>query len=434
MRGDYRGRVTTADEALKVVRSGHRVYIHQGCAEPEELVRALTRRGPGLHDVEVIHLATFGNADYTLPQYEGHFRHNAFFIGENVRAAVQDGRADYIPIFLSEIEGLFSSGAMPIDVALLQCTPPDDYGYMSLGPSIDCSLTAARCARYVIVEINDRMPRTMGDTFLHVSRVHAFIETSHPLPEYSPGEITDLHRAIARNVAGMIPDGATLQMGIGGIPGAVLGFLAGRKDLGIHTELFSDGVVELIRAGVINGEKKTLHPRKVIAGFALGSQALFDFLDSNPIFEFHPTAYVNDPFVIAQNDRMVAINSAIEVDLTGQVCSDSLGSTLYSGIGGQVDFIRGAARSKGGLPIIALPSMAKDGTVSRIVPTLQPGAGAVTSRGDVHYVVTEHGVASLHGKNVRQRAEALIAIADPRFRDELLAHAEKRRLLRRAYA
>ncbi len=369
MRGDYRGRVTTADEALEVVRSGHRVYIHQGCAEPEELVRALTRRGPQLHDVEVIHLATFGNADYTLPQYEGHFRHNAFFIGENVRAAVQEGRADYIPIFLSEIERLFTSGAMPIDVALLQCTPPDDYGYMSLGPSIDC---------------------------------------------------------------GMIPDGATLQMGIGGIPGAVLGFLADRKDLGVHTELFSDGVVELIRAGVINGEKKTLHPRKVIAGFALGSQALFDFLDNNPIFEFHPTAYTNDPFIIAQNDRMVAINSAIEVDLTGQVCSDSLGSTLYSGIGGQVDFIRGAARSKGGLPVIALPSTARDGEVSRIVPTLRPGAGAVTSRGDVHYVVTEHGVASLHGKNVRQRAEALIAIADPKFREELFVHAEKLRLLRRA--
>ena len=429
MMSDYRSRVTTADQALETVASGQRVYIHQGCAEPEELVRALTRRGPALRDVEVIHLATFGNADYTLPQYEGHFRHTAFFIGGNVRRAVQEGRADYIPIFLSEVEELFRSGAMPIDVALMQCTPPDDYGYMSLGPSIDCSLTAAQQARHVIVEINDQMPRTMGDAFLHVSRVDAFIEASHPLPEYRSGEVTDLHRAIARNVAGMIPDGATLQMGIGGIPDAVLGFLRDRQDLGIHSEMISDGVVELIRAGVINNEKKGIHPNKVIAGFALGTKALFDFLNENPIFEFHPTAYVNDPFVIAQNNCMVAINSAIEVDLTGQVCSDSMGATLYSGIGGQVDFIRGAARSKGGLPIIALPSTAKDGKVSRIVPTLQPGAGVVTSRGDVHYVVTEYGVAYLHGKSIRQRAEALIAIAHPDFREQLLAYARQNRLM-----
>jgi len=426
---DFRSRVATTDETLRIVESGQRVYIHQGCAEPEELVRALTRRWRELHDVEVIHLATFGNADYTLPEYEGHFRHAAFFIAGNVRRAVQEGRADYIPIFLGEIEELFRSGAIPLDVALLQCTPPDAYGYMSLGPSVDCSLTAARCARHLIVEINDRMPRTMGDTFLHVSRVDKFIETSHPLPEYPRPQITELHRAIARNVAGLVPDGATLQMGIGGIPDATLACLRDRQDLGVHTEMFSDGVVELIEAGVINNEKKGIHPNKVISGFALGSQKLFDFIHNNPIFEFHPTGYTNDPFVIAQNHGMVAINSAIEVDLTGQVCSDSLGATMYSGIGGQVDFLRGAARSKGGVPVIALPATAKDGAVSRIVPMLRPGAGVVTSRGDVHYVVTEYGVAYLHGRSLRQRAEALIAIAHPDFRDRLTEYARKAHLL-----
>ena len=300
---------------------------------------------------------------------------------------------------------------------------------MSLGPSVDASLTAAQCARHVIVEINDQMPRTMGDSFLHVSRADAFIETSHPLPEYARPEITGLHRAIARNVAALVPDGATLQLGMGGIPDATLACLRERKDLGVHTEMFSDGVVELIEADVINNEKKGIHPHKVISGFALGTKKLFDFIHNNPIFEFHPTSYANDPFVIAQNNRMVAINSAIEVDLTGQVCSDSMGAAMYSGIGGQVDFLRGAARSKGGLPIITLPSTAKGGTVSRIVPQLRPGAGVVTSRGDVHYVVTEYGTAYLHGQSLRQRADALIQIAHPDFRDELTEYARKTKLL-----
>jgi acyl-CoA hydrolase len=279
------------------------------------------------------------------------------------------------------------------------------------------------------VEINDQMPRTLGDTFLHVNRVNAFVETSHPLPEYEIPEITDLHRAIARRVADLIPDGATLQTGIGGIPGAVLEFLSDRKDLGLHTEMFSDSAIPLIESGVINNERKTIHRHKVISGFVLGSRALFSFIDNNPILEFHPTCYTNDPFLIAQNPSMVAINSAIEVDLTGQVCSDSLGQAPYSGIGGQVDFLRGAARSKGGLPIIALPSTARNGEVSRIVPMLRPGAGVVTSRGDVHYVITEHGVAYLHGKTLRQRAEAMISIADPKFRDELSEFARKSKLL-----
>ncbi|HYA98375.1 MAG TPA: acetyl-CoA hydrolase/transferase C-terminal domain-containing protein, partial [Methylomirabilota bacterium] len=368
-------------------------------------------------------------ADYSLPEYEGHFRHNALFIGGNVRQAVQEGRADYTPIFLSEIEGLFTSGALPIDVCLLQCTPPDNYGYMSLGPSIDFSHAAAASARHVIVEINDQMPRTLGESFLHVSRVDAFIETSHPLAEYPKHPVSDVHRAIARHVAPLIPDGATIQTGIGGIPEAVLGLLHDHKDLGIHSEMIPDSAVPLMEAGIINGERKTIHPHKMVAGFILGTKRLFDFAHNNPMFELRRTAYANDPFVIAQNDRMVALNSAIEVDLTGQVCADSLGHIPYSGIGGQVDFLRGAARSKGGKPVIALPSTAKGGTVSRIVPRLQPGAGVVTSRGDVHYVITEHGVAYLHGKTVRQRAEALIAIADPKFREELEREAVEARIL-----
>ena len=419
---------TTASRALEIVASGQRVYIHQGCAEPEELVKALVARAPELRDVEVMHLATMGNADYTLPQYQGHFRHNALFVWRNVRSAIQEGRADYIPIFLSEIENLLRDGTLPIDVALIQCTPPDRCGYVSLGPSVDISLTAAQCARHVIAEVNDQMPRTMGDTFLHVSRIGAFVETSHPLAEYRKSEPTGLQRAIARRVAALIPDGATLQTGIGGIPDAVLGSLRNHRDLGIHTEMFSNGLIELIEAGVVNNARKNLHPHKVISSFALGTKELFDFVDNNPIFEFHTTAYANDPFLIAQNERMVAINAAIEVDLCGQVCSDSVCGALYSGIGGQVDFIRGAARSKGGVPIIALPSTARGDTISRIVPALPAGATVVTSRGDVHWVVTEYGAVNLHGKNIRQRAEGLTEIAHPKFRGWLADEARRLRL------
>ena len=410
-------RTVTADEALKAVKSGDRVYVHNGCSEPVDLVLALTRRSAELRDVEILHMATMGIAPYAAKEHEGHFRHSALFISGNVRQAVQEGRADYTPIFLSEIEGLLVSGALPIDVCLLQCTPPDDYGYLSLGPSVDVSLTAALCARHVIVEINAHVPRTHGDTFLHISKVHAFVGSSHPLVEYPMPQVTDDHRAIGRRIANLIPDGATLQTGIGGIPEATLGFLGGHRNLGFHSEMIPEGVIDLIESGVMNRD------RRLVAGFALGSKRLFDYMDDNPLFELHPTAYANDPFRIAQNASMVAINSAIEVDLTGQVCSDSVGRAPYSGIGGQIDFLRGAARSKGGLPIIALPSTAKRGTVSRIVPMLRPGAGVVTSRGDVHYVITEHGVAYLHGKTLRQRAEALIQIADPKFRDELAASA-----------
>jgi acyl-CoA hydrolase len=421
----YRQKTTTAADAVSLVHPGHTVYIHPGCATPITLVNALLARSEHLRDVEIIQMLTLGSADYARPEYEGRFRANALFIGSNLREAVAAGRADYTPIFLSEIEALFTSGAHPLDVVLLQVSPPDEHGYVSLGVGVDCTLNAARSARYVVAEVNDQMPRTLGDTFLHVSELTWLVETSRPLPQLASEPFTETQRRIAENVANLIPDGATLQLGIGGLPDAVLHCLWNHRDLGLHTEMFSDNVIPLIEAGIMNGMQKTLHKGKLVAGFVLGTRKLFDFINDNPRFEFHPIAYTNDPYVIAKNDRMVAINSAIEVDLTGQVCADSIGVYAYSGFGGQVDFIRGAARSREGKPIIALPSTAKDGTISRIVPMLKPGAGVVTSRADVRYVVTEHGVAFLHGKTLRQRAEALIQIADPKFQNELYNFAAK---------
>lgn len=409
----------TADEALRCVQSGNRVYIHPGCATPKPLAKALAARAPELQGIEVVHLLTFGQADYIRPEMEGHFRHTAFFIGSNVREAVNAGRADFVPIFLGEIERLFSSGAMPIDVALIQVSPPDEHGFCSLGVGVDTTLTAAKCARIVVAEVNEQMPRTLGDSFLHVGDIDYMVRTNRPLLELPRHPMTELHRAIGSKVAGLIEDGSTLQMGIGGIPDAVLFYLRDKNDLGIHTEMFSDGIMELVKAGVVTCERKTLHPHKVIASFVLGRCEVFDFIDNNPLIEFHPVYYTNDPFIIAQNEKMVSINSAVQVDLTGQVCSDSIGRSFYSGFGGQTDFIRGAARSKGGKPIIALPSTAKGGAVSRIVPVLDTGAGVVVTRADVHYVVTEHGVAYLFGKSVRERTRALIRIAHPRFREEL---------------
>jgi acyl-CoA hydrolase len=428
---DYKKKLRTADEALCCVRSGMRVYIQPGCAEPEALVEALMRRGPFVEDVEIVHMMTMGAAPYVAPEMVGHFRHNAMFIGGNVRQAVNDGRADYTPIYLSEIEGLFESGEMKIDVALLELSPPDSHGFCSFGVGVDTSLTAAKCARYVVAQINDQMPRTYGDSFIHVTELDAIVQDSRPLCAIKQTQITEMHKAIARNVAGLIDDGAVLQTGIGGIPDAVLPFLMDRKDLAVHSELVSDGVIPLIESGVITGALKNFKPRKIILGFALGTKALFEFVDNNPIFEFHPTAYTNDPALIGRNDNMVAINSALQVDLTGQVCSDSIGSQFYSGIGGQVDFLRGAARSKGGKPIIAIASTAKNGTISRIVPTLSSGAGVVTSRGLIRYVVTEYGVAYLHGKTIRERAQALIDIAHPKFREELYQFCEKTKWLQR---
>ena len=359
---DYKKRLNTADDALRCVQSGMRVYIQPGCAEPETLVEALLKRAPFVHDVEVVHMLTLGNADYVKPEMAGHFRHNAMFIGRNVREAINDGRADYTPIYLSEIEELFETGAMPIDVALIEVSPPDSHGFCSFGVGIDTTLTAARCARYVIAQVNDQMPRTYGDSFIHVSGISAIVESSRPLCQLPQEPLSEMHMAVAKNVAALIDDGAVLQTGIGGIPDAVLSFLTNHKDLGVHSELISDSAVPLIEAGVITGARKNFKPRKIILGFALGSQHLFDFLDNNPIFEFHPTSYTNDPELIARNDNMVAINSALQVDLTGQVCSDSIGNQFYSGIGGQVDFLRGAAYSKGGKPIIAISSTVKVGT------------------------------------------------------------------------
>jgi 4-hydroxybutyrate CoA-transferase len=406
-----------------------RVYIQPGCAEPETLVEVLIRRAPFVHDVEVVHLLTPGRADYVAPEMAGHFRHNAMFIGSNVREAVNEGRADYTPVHLSEVEALFESGAMPLDVALIQVSPPDAHGFCSLGVGVDTTLTASKCARYVVAQVNDQMPRTYGDSFIHIGRIHAFVESSRPLCELPKTQIDRLHVAIGRNVAGLIGDGAVLQTGIGGIPDAVLPFLIDRKDLGVHSELVTDSVIPLIEAGVITGARKNFNPRKIILAFVLGAKKLFDFVDNNPIFEFRPSAYTNDPLQIARNDNMVAINSALEVDLTGQVCSDSLGTYFYSGIGGQVDFLRGAAYSRGGKPIIALPSTAKKGTISRIVATLSPGAGVVTSRGLIRYVVTDYGVAYLHGKSIRERAKALIGIAHPKYRDELYEYCERTKWL-----
>jgi len=431
---DYKRKLRTADEALQCVQSGMRVYIQPGCAEPETLVEALMRRGPYVQDVEVVHMMTMGAAPYVAKEMAGHFRHNAVFIGANVREAINDGRADYTPIYLSEIEELFESGAMPIDVALLELSPPDSHGFCSFGVGVDTSLTAAKCAHYVVAQINDQMPRTYGDSFIHVTELDAVVDSSRPLCAMKQPEITDMHRAIARNVAGLIDDGAVLQTGIGGIPGAVLPFLMDRKDLGVHSELVSDGVIPLIEAGVITGARKTFKARKIVLGFAIGTKKLFEFVDNNPIFEFRPTSYTNDPALIARNDNMVAINSALQVDLTGQVCSDSIGSQFYSGIGGQVDFLRGASRSKGGKPIIAISSVAKEGAISRIVPMLSPGAGVVTSRGLIRYVVTEYGVAYLHGKSIRERAQALINIAHPKFREELYDFCEKTKWMQRPLA
>jgi 4-hydroxybutyrate CoA-transferase len=433
-REEYQGKCTDAERALEAVRSGNRVWIQSGCGTPSVLVKALVARASEVRDVEIVHMMTLGSADYTKPEYEGHFRHRGLFLGANVREAVAAGRADYTPIFLSEIEGLFESGAMPLDVVLMQVSPPDEHGFVSLGTTVDCTLTATRHAKVVIAEVNQMVPRTHGDTCVHISHISAVVETSRPLLELCTEPFTELHQRVARNVASLIPDGATLQIGIGGIPDAVLTCLDDKRDLGIHTEMCSDGVIDLIESGVVNGERKSLHRGKVVLSFVLGTRRLFDFVHENASFEFRSISYTNDPFVVAQNDRMVAINSALQVDLTGQVCSDSLGTKPYSGFGGQLDFIRGAARSHGGVPIIALPSTAIGGSVSRIVPVLEPGAGVVTSRADVHYVVTEHGIAYLHGKTLRERAEALIAIAGPKFQGELEDFAVRAHYLERKAA
>jgi acyl-CoA hydrolase/L-amino acid N-acyltransferase YncA len=423
----YASRLSTAEQALQVIRSGQRVLVGSGCAAPQELLRALVKRAPAVSDVELVHLLTFGIAPYVEPVYEGSFRHNAFFIGSNVRQAIQEGRADYSPVFLSEIPNLFSSSQMRLDVVLVMLGPPDHFGYCSLGIHPDIAMAGVKTAKTVVAQINRRMPRAHGDTFVHVSKLDSIVEHDEPLLELDPVAIDETSMAIARNVAAMIEHGSTLQLGIGKIPNAVLSLLGNHIDLGLHSEMFSDGVIDLCEEGVITNAKKDLLPGKAVASFAMGTKRLYDYINDNPFFEFRPTEFVNAPANIARNRKMVSINSALQVDITGQVSADSIGARFYSGIGGQTDFIRGAAMSPGGKPIIALPSTAKDGKVSRIVPALDAGAGVVTSRGDVHYVVTEYGIAYLHGKTIRQRAMALIEAAHPDVRGELRSAAVEKR-------
>ncbi len=427
--GRYKSKLRTADEAVKVIQSGQRVYVHPGCAMPEVLVEAMCGRHSELENVEVIHLLTVGKSSYSNPEMEGHFRHNALFIGKNMREAVNDGRADFTPIFLSEIPGLFYRGILPIDVALIHVSPPDEHGFCSFGVGVECTKPATEVAKVIVAQVNPQMPRTLGDCFIHIDKFTYAVEADVPLKELpqvdkdtSPEEAA-VYEKIGKNIADLIEDGSTLQLGIGAIPDAVLRFLHGKRDLGMHTEMFADGVIKLVEEGILTNEKKTLHPGKIIASFVLASKPLFNFINNNPIIEFHPSHYTNDPFIISRNEKMVAINSAIEVDLTGQVCADSIGRYFYSGFGGQVDFIRGASRSKGGKPIIALPATAKKGNLSRIVPVLAEGAGVTTSKGDVHFVVTEFGVADLYGKTIRQRMRALIDIAHPDFREALERYA-----------
>jgi len=423
-REKYRAKIKTADQALQILQPGDRLFIGSACGTPQKLVQALA--DCPTEDVEITHLLTLGVAPYAQEKLASRYRANAFFISANVRPAVWEGRADYTPIFLSEIPDLLKSGRRPIDVALIHVTPPDEHGFCSFGVSVDITKPAAEAARYVIAEVNPQMPRTLGNSFIHVDEIDALVENDAPIYEFITPGASEVARRIAKNVADLIEDGSTIQVGYGGIPNALLGYLKEKKDLGVHTEVFSDSTIDLIEAGVINNRKKTLHPGKVIASFAMGSERLFRYIDNNPMFEFHPVDYTNDPFVISQNDKMVSINSALEVDLTGQVCADSIGYQFYSGIGGQVDFVRGAARSHDGKAVIVLRSTRDDDQFSRIMPTLTEGAGVVTSRGDVHYVVTEWGVAYLHGKSIRDRALALISIAHPKFRSELFKLAKEK--------
>lgn len=426
----YQSRVTTAQEAVKAVKSGDRLFLTGNASVPLQLLDALVKRAPELKNVEICHVLTFGSTAYAAPEMEGHLRINSMFVSANVRTAVNEGRADFTPVLLSEFPLLFKNGVLPLDVAFIHVSPPDEQGFCSLGTESGPTITAAESAKIVIAQVNEQMPRTLGDTKMHVERMHHLVPVDCPICEHAMGQQGDemVVEKIAGHIAGLIPDGATMQLGIGAIPDAVLKHLFAKKDLGIHTELFSDGVIDLVEAGVVTNARKSLHPGKIVAGFLLGTKRLYDWVHNNPLVELHRTEYTNDPFVVAQNDRMVAINSALEVDLTGQVCADSIGPRMYSAVGGQLDFIYGASRSKGGVPIITLPSttVLRDGTVvSKIVPMLKPGAGVVTSRNHVRYVVTEFGVAELYGKTIRQRAQALINIAHPQFRAEITEKAKE---------
>lgn len=409
---------TTAAEAVKKIKSGDRVFVHGVSATPVQLIQAMTDRHEELRDVEVIHLHTEGPAPYSAAIYKDSFFVNALFVGANVRKAINEGRGDYVPVFLSEVPNLFRNGIMPLDVALIHVSSPDKHGYCSLGVSVEATVAAVQTANYVIAQVNPNMPRTHGDGQIHVDKINALVEVEDLIPEQIVPEPTIDELKIGQYCASLIEDGATLQMGIGAIPNAVLKSLTGHKNLGVHTEMFSDGVIELVELGVINGKKKKIHPGKIVSGFVMGSRRTYDFIDDNPSVAMLDIAYINDTAVIRRNPKVTAINSAVEVDLTGQVCADSIGTYHFSGVGGQMDFIRGASLSPGGKPIIALPSVTNKG-ISRIVPFLKQGAGVVTTRAHVHYVVTEYGIANLYGKNLGQRAKALVEISHPNHREEL---------------
>lgn len=416
----FSSRICSADEALGHVKSGDHIYIQSNAAAPSVLIEALVKRAPELRDVSIFHLLTLGDAKYARPEYADSFKVHALFVGSNVREAVNSGIADYTPVFLSEIPRLFSSKILPVDVCFLQVSPPDEHGFCSYGVSVDCTIAARKSAKLVIAQVNRHMPRTMGRAFVHMSKFDYIVEADVELAELICKPPTADERAIGRNVASLIEDEATLQLGIGSIPNAILSCLGDKRDLGLHSEMLSDGIVDLIEANVITNDKKTVLPGKSAVSFVMGSKRLYEFIDNNPSVEFQTSDFINDPFVIAQNYKMTAVNSALEVDLTGQISADSIGEKLYSGVGGQVDFIRGAARARDGKAIIALPATACGGTVSRIVARVS--GGVVTSRADAHYIVTEFGIAQLYGKSMKERARALVAIAHPDFRADLERH------------
>jgi 4-hydroxybutyrate CoA-transferase len=430
-----KSKIVSAEEAVSVIKSGDRLYVHANCSYPALLMNKICERKSELRDVKIFHLMTFDEAPYLAEGMEEHFHLTSLFTGRNVRKHVNEGRADFIPVFLSEIPYLIEKKILPIDITILHLSPPDEHGYCSFGLSNECSKTAAENSKLIIAQINPNMPRALGDNFIHIDRIDYVVEVNEPVSEFISNdknitdEELDVYRKIGMNITGMINDGDTLQMGIGLIPDLVLQSLKDKKDLGIHTEMFSDNLIDLIDEGIVNGEKKTFLPGKVVTSFVLGSKKSFDYINNNPVFEFRPTKFVNDPFHISRNDNMVSINSAIEIDLTGQVCADSIGCRNYSGLGGQLDFVRGASRSRNGRSFIAMPSTAKKNSISKIKLFLNPGAGVTTTRGDIHYAVTEYGIADLKGKSIRERVKSLISIAHPNFREDLERQAKEAKYL-----
>jgi acyl-CoA hydrolase/RimJ/RimL family protein N-acetyltransferase len=420
----YKEKLGTAPAAMRLIKSGNSIFIGTGCGQPQHLVDALVEHSAHVFDAHIVHLLTMGTAPYAKEKFREKFKMNSFFIADNVRDALKRGIGDYTPIFLSEIPHEFESGGIPIDVALIMVTPPDVNGLCSLGVSVDIVKSAAANAKYVVAQVNARMPRTFGDSFLHVNTIDMLVPHEEEVVEIPVPEPDETLRRIGQNIAKLVEDGSTIECGIGRIPQALAEFLKDKKDLGVHTEMFSDWIIELVECGAITCAKKSINRGKIVASFCMGSRRLYDYINNNPFFEFYPSEYVNDPYLISRHEKMAAINVGLEIDLTGQVCADSLGYQFYSGIGGQVDFIRGAARSRGGKAIIAMPSTARNNTISRIVPHLTEGAGVVTTRGDVHYVVTEYGVAYLHGKSIRERVLDLINVAHPKFRKELVQAAK----------